>query len=1043
MDEQPLPYKALVTEALARLNAHQRKAAELTGPVLVLGGPGTGKTEVLAIRIARLVTLAGIDPRHILCLTDTHTGCADIRNRLTRLVGPDACRVAVHTWHSLSKTMIRDHPSCFGNLSKEPVSALEAFELFRELIDGLGSDHPLKNLGGNPYREIPALGDLFTRMKKEAWAPGFMQERIDAYLSELSEKHDDPLANQMGFESGAPDFHRVTGEMQILRAAVDLYPRYQQLLEAAGRYTPDDVLVWVLNAFREKPALLSEYPERFAYLLIDEFQEVSGLDRQLLGYLSGCGHGSHIFVTADATAARVASGIGPAENIRYFMRRYQKDLHRIVLKDHYRTTPSILKAARAVLLHDKTPLFPDDPLPHENSLVVYPEGKEVDAPVRIIAYPDPLLEATGVARQIAVLLKNGVRPSEIAVIYRDDKMAGLLEEVLEKNRIPVNREGRVSLPDQPLVRDILDLLRYVVSESEAPYSGDAMLFEILHDAYFRIPPVDIARISMTVSRNHYGLPREKHSLRRAIREQAASQPELFSSETFSELKTVSQVLEKLISQTGNLTPPELLEAVIRDAGIWAYIHQSPDKSWLLHQVENLAALVSAETTRKPDGGIKGLVNTIGQMTRLHLPVSLQKRDFQDEGVNLLDAGDVKGRHFTHVLLPDATENTWDQKKTVYGELFALPGNLYGTKDLFRTLEASRRLFYQTMRRAGIFLEISYAVSDRQGTPQSPSVFLSEMMQETEILFERAAIENEALAGGSHLGQSTRRVPEIQLIDAPTINRRLKRYALSVTHLNNFLSCPLKFYYENFIRVPQTKSAAMIFGSAVHFALQRLFERMGKQGGSFPSLEVMMADFSWYMHRNREAFAPEEFFWRMEHADKVLRAYYDDQVAGWNTAVAVEWSIRGVQVNGVPLNGKVDKIEKEDIGVKVVDYKTGSFAKAAAKMNGPDDQHPQGGDYWRQAVFYKILLDRDPRGPFGVSSVEFDFVEPVNGRYQRVSIPVSARDVAVVTSQITDVWSRIQAHEFSRGCGKANCRWCHFVRENNLAVKPSGGATSPR
>ena len=104
-----------------------------------------------------------------------------------------------------------------------------------------------------------------------------------------------------------------------------------------------------------------------------------------------------------------------------------------------------------------------------------------------------------------------------------------------------------------------------------------------------------------------------------------------------------------------------------------------------------------------------------------------------------------------------------------------------------------------------------------------------------------------------------------------------------------------------------------------------------------------------------------------------------------------------------------------------------------KLLPPSEKEPNGGDYWRQAVFYKILVDRADRGWEAVST-EFDFAEPdKKKKYRKEKVIITPPDIETVTQQITSVWEKIQAHDFYTGCGKADCHWCNFVKTNNLAI----------
>jgi DNA helicase-2/ATP-dependent DNA helicase PcrA len=189
-----------------------------------------------------------------------------------------------------------------------------------------------------------------------------------------------------------------------------------------------------------------------------------------------------------------------------------------------------------------------------------------------------------------------------------------------------------------------------------------------------------------------------------------------------------------------------------------------------------------------------------------------------------------------------------------------------------------------------------------------------------------------------------------------------------------------------------------------------------------------------MRRHRESLTQEQFDRRMEHGQDVLGNYYDNYIYSFNRVVAIERNIRNVVVGGVPIKGKLDKLEFEGKNVNVVDYKTGDPEKGLKKLSPPNDKTPLGGDYWRQAVFYKLLIDNYQAKDWTVVSAEFDFVEPdKKKKYIKKKVPITSSDINIVTQQIGDTWKKIQARDFYTGCGKEVCHWCEFVKTNNLAV----------
>jgi hypothetical protein len=151
---------------------------------------------------------------------------------------------------------------------------------------------------------------------------------------------------------------------------------------------------------------------------------------------------------------------------------------------------------------------------------------------------------------------------------------------------------------------------------------------------------------------------------------------------------------------------------------------------------------------------------------------------------------------------------------------------------------------------------------------------------------------------------------------------------------------------------------------------------------------------------------------MEYGIEVLSKYYDTHIQSFNKVVVIEHSIKGVTVGNVPIKGKLDKIEFDGKNVNVVDYKSGNPENGLKKLDPPNEKEPNGGDYWRQAVFYKILVDNKSSKDWNAVSTEFDFIEPDKKKsYKKKKLVITPEDITTVTQQITTTWEKIQNKEF--------------------------------
>ena len=444
--------------------------------------------------------------------------------------------------------------------------------------------------------------------------------------------------------------------------------------------------------------------------------------------------------------------------------------------------------------------------------------------------------------------------------------------------------------------------------------------------------------------------------------------------------------------------------------------------------------IKEETHRQPLLSLQELVNIIDLMEREELALPLQQVSGSDKGINLMTAHGSKGLEFEYVFFAGCNASFWEKKRKPAGG-YRLPDTIFSTQAQHKDEEELRRLFYVALTRAEQHLFISYSKFKTDGKELEPSMFIAEIQdQHPELITQQGQITEDEVTFFSTL-QFKQVAPEVAKLEKEYIGRLLEKFSMNVTALNNYLKCPLEFYFRNLVRIPSPKNEATEFGSSVHYALEQLFRKMQDSNtGQFPSCDEFIADFEWYMHRHRESFTKEQFERRLEYGQDTLRNYYETYIHSFNKIVAIERNIRNVVVKGVPLKGKLDKLEFDGKQVVVVDYKTGDPEKALSKLKPPHDKDPNGGDYWRQAVFYKILVDNYPSKDWKVVSTEFDFVEPDKKKnYRKEKVIITPADITTVTEQITSTWEKIQAHDFYTGCGKDDCHWCNFVKDNKLSV----------
>ncbi|WP_341841969.1 ATP-dependent DNA helicase [Chitinophaga caseinilytica] len=1041
INPQQEQYNQRYEEVYARLNSAQREAVDNTeGPVMVIAGPGTGKTQILASRIGKILRDTDFLPHNILCLTYTDAGTVAMRKRLTDFIGPDAYRVNIHTFHSFCNEVIQDNLSLFEKNVLDPISDLEKIQLLKTLIDGFSKDNPLKRYRGDVYFDMRNLASLFSTMKREGWTVPFIRERVEAYVESLPERTEYIYQRNSGrFKKGDLKQDKLNGErekMARLLAAVEQFDVFQQLMHKANRYDFDDMINWVIRAFREHPNLLLDYKERFQYILVDEYQDTSGTQNMLIGLLTSGEEKPNVFVVGDDDQSIYRFQGANVENMEQFANDHlAHDLRTVVLTQNYRSVQNILDVSMSVIAHNEGSRLVDK-LPGLSKQLKASNDKltPLNLPPVIRRYNTPRDEMAHITLEVERLLGRGVNPGKIAVIYKENRYGEELAQYFRLKGVPFFSKRNQNLFEIPFAKKVLQIVRYIARELETPYSGDDILFELLHYDFYKVPPIETARISIEVAEKGYA---EKSSIRKYLQEWVNTRnPTLFSLAPHDEALRLGRLLEKWIGDAHNITLQQLFSSIISDGGILQYILASPEKIWLMKVLQALFDFVKDETRRRPEMNVVKLMETIDLMESNGLSIPLIQVSGNEKGVNLLTAHGSKGLEFEYVFIAGVTSNIWEDKKKMSGG-FSFPDTVFTTEATSTDQQELRRLFYVAITRAEKHLYISYPEYKQDGKPLVPSVFVAEIQQVHQLDVVPVIMDDETMFHFEILQYGKEQAPEIEKVDQLFIDTLLSGFTMNVTALNNYLHCPLAFFYQNLLRVPSGRSENTEFGSAVHFALEKLFQKMQEKKNEFPPKEEFVKDFRYSMLRSREAFTKEAFNRRMEYGEEILSNYYDKYLPVWNRIVSIERNIRNVVVNGVPLKGKIDKLEFDGSNVNVVDYKTGDYEKTKKdykKFDRPNDRNPNGGDYWRQAVFYKILLDNYKQKNWHVVSTEFDFVEPNKQKeYFKEKIDILPEDMTTVSQQIRDTWVRIQNKEFYTGCGKDDCKWCNFVKDNKLEV----------
>ena len=1020
MEKQPSKFELKFEENYRYLNPAQKSAVDcIEGPVMVIAGPGTGKTHILAMRIGNIRLKTDAHASNILCLTFTDAGAVAMRKKLLSLIGPEAHKIHIFTFHGFCNHVIQNNSDLFGGVGFEAISDLEQIEIIRTLIDQLPATSPLKKIH-DPYYYLGHLKQLIKVIKTENWETGNTTEILSKYAESLP--GNPAFCYQNKKEKGQPNEKAIgeeRGKIALLTEAIRLYPEYSKALTEKKRYDYDDMILWVIDAFANNEYLLSKYQEQYLHFLVDEYQDTNGAQNTILTQLISYWDLPNVFIVGDDDQAIYEFQGARLKSLRELRERFQSHMRTIILKENYRSTQQILDAAMVLIENNETRII--------NQLKEFGLDKQLQAKGEsarpnaalptIAAYPNTLQEYGDVANRIEELLKSGVAANEIAVIYAQNKQAQLMMELLDRKNIPYSTKKPINILEEGLIQQIISILRLVDSETLNPSSGEHLLFEILHFPCWKIRSAYLAILAIQIRKHNVGadsLLRWRTAISDRQFLESAGIPDV------EKILNASDILEELMDNNSALSALRFFELTIARTGILSAALKSENTVGDLQILHTFLSFVDEEMRRSNNQSLSALLKTIAVMESHHIGIPLNKTITSDRGVLLTTAHSSKGLEFRHVFLVDCSEDKWNKKTGSRGQ-FKIPPVLTNTAEQTSGEEAQRRLFYVAMTRAKSTLHISYSEGNRKNRVK----FIDELLEQGGVAFESREQATEP-AVETHTILLQERKSDADRITEDFLRERLRDFRLSASGLNGYLDCPVGFYYEQMLGIPQAHSEYLSYGTAVHNALEKTAWEH-RRSGKLPGFPYLLSVFRAEMGTVEYLFSKERFNQFLENGESDLQFFYENAMRDWQANADVESKFRLASIDDIPVSGKIDRVELlADGGVEIVDFKTGTYKKEQCKPLGEKEE--KGGIYRRQLIFYRLLYEQNANLKRPVKRLKLLYTKPGSaGELQQVNAEVSEEEIVLFRDLLQTTYQKIMNLEFKVGCGKKECKWCSFAQ----------------
>jgi len=1019
-----------------KLNDEQKLAVDtIEGPVMVIAGAGTGKTQTIALRIGKILQESQINPSNILCLTFTENAALNMRERLLQLIGPDAYGVRIATFHAFCNSIIKDYPQYFlkSAVESKAIDDITEIEIIRRLIDKLPQSSPLFNLN-YPYFYQKEIISSISSLKKENISPSRFDELINdaanfvLLASPLSEKLKQlraspksadeiisliknliPELNSLPlyqvrlnyflqlFESESISLSEIkqktrdfidknSDNLIKIRDLSVIYKNYQEELTRLGLYDYEDMILWVIVALQTHPELLLTYQENYQYLLVDEFQDTNSSQIEILNLLIKNQNNPNIFVVGDDDQSVYRFQGANVENLYSFYQKYKNKLKIIVLKNNYRSHQLILDSSTELINHNQIRI--SQYIKEIDKSLIATKNYDPD-PINLFAANSVDEENYWIVNKIKTLLKSGVKAKEIAVLYRNNADINDLLSLLSQNQILYLRSDAINILETLEIQQLLTLLKYLASPID-----NTLLAHLLSFNFLRLPSGDLYQLFILVAK-------EKLNLSEAIFDQKFLKENKFSPKFINRINRFTHALVKTQKETNNLVPDELFNLIIRRFNYLNYLLKTKNIS-LLKQLNTLYSHLKQSLSVQKISLFEW-VNKLSLLSENNLALnsSALQSDIENS-LRLMTVHKAKGLEFDHVFVIKVLSEKWDKSSS--RSLIKLPLGVLFYDVESDVLEEDRRLFYVALTRAKKQIYLSYSRFNESRKEQLASRFVAEI---NDKFIERnssdSSIEKNTLVSLYHPT-----LPKIKssLLSSYLQNYLSTSYRFNITHLNSYLKCPLCFFFKTILHLPYPKAKAMSFGTAVHGALAYLTQ-VYKKENFLINQEKFLSIF--YQNLKQENLSLPDFQMLKTHGEQILTAYYQRYKESFNGNCLTEhdFKFKYVRLDDIPLTGKIDKIEfLSGSKVNVVDYKTG-------KPDSKSQQLSPEGDYFRQLVFYKLLCSQAKGFPYEVVSGTIDFIEKNNkDQFIRKNYQLTDGDVNKLKAQIIEVFNKLIKLDFT-------------------------------
>ncbi|MBQ3640467.1 ATP-dependent helicase, partial [bacterium] len=921
----------------------------IDGPVMVLAGPGTGKTFTVVERIKYMLQ-NGIMPESILCLTYSDAAANEMKKRIVSSIGAIAGAVSVHTYHSFCNDIIRLYPSYFEMLEGvRVVDDITKRAIMMETVKEYKPKYYVTKWGNAYYfvgEHLDNVNDIKSSLitKEEYFDILAKDSEWAGKLALCEAEYNEAVQKGKITKKVVNNLNDIKLKIEKAKEAWDIYELYDVKLKQKNFIDFNDMINMVVKALDGNESLLSAVSKQYKYFLVDEYQDTNYSQNNIVFTLAQGANTDNIMAVGDDDQIIYEFQGAKRDTLAKFLDRYPNSKV-ICLKENNRSTQNILDFSYSVISQDKTRLENNKDYSKfsisKQLIAKNPNIAPLNKKIQLHGFADKLQENNYIVDEIQKLRDSNpsLNLSDIAILVRRNVELNNFVRLLQAKNIPFQLKTTKSIFEINATLLIYFYLKVLLNHEL--YSDK--LFSLLLSEPFSF---DIEDYNFLLYQNRLNHKDFIFNIRENI-----------SARNWANVDKIKKFIDdfdylKKFMTSDNIVNL-LVETVNRTGILNYYVNNDINKSENIYAIKKIIDEAQGCMYSDVTTNLYKFLEHIDLAFESDIPIRIDKDEYTQNAVQLLTLHGSKGREFEYVFIPNLVAASWEKMRDSNRKSLPLSWSDINSDEESSRYSADLRVLFVGITRAKHFLCLSYPWSI-DGKPQELTLYLSEPSSNTDIVdtynheMGKDDYENEIV--------SSIRKPLYSYKNAfiDELKARINELVLSPTELNNYLNCPRSFLYSSVLKIPvfQKDNSNAVYGSAVHSTLQ-LSVNIAKQQGNYPPLEKFLDIFKQNLDKQKLNDLDERVT-LTERGINYLTEYYKSFVevpAG--RIYATEYKLDNIPYENFYLKGFIDRIEiNSDGSFELYDYKTGT---AKSKTQISDGGSYEG--YLNQLRFYKFAFER--------------------------------------------------------------------------------------